>query len=1226
MDDPEIFAIAVEIDDPSARDRYLDRACGPDSARRARVGELVRLHLEDPDPLFLDEPVPVRIPEVRRALADALGASWSADDGDDDDADDDAVEDAEEDSLRGLAIDGIVLGRRVGAGAFGVVYEGRQAWPPRTVAVKVMRPRMASRELVRRFELEAQLLAQLDHPGIARIHAAGTLDFHGRRLPYLVMEYIAAAQPLTTHAAGLSLRRKLELFHQVASTVAEAHRRGVIHRDLKPANILVGSDGQPRVIDFGWGRSSRLPAACESLQTMAGQLIGTSQYMSPEQFDGAPQAVDTRSDVYSLGVILYELLAGRPPYDIRSKGLLEVADIVAHEAPPSLHRLDRSIPRDVSTIAAICLRKDRQERYSSAHELAADLGRHLAGEAITASPPRAIDAIRRFARRHTLAAAALAAAVVSLAGAVVGVSIFAIEADRSRQAEEQALRLAETRLAEKSREATNSRRQLYVANLYRLADLAAGSNVAAATECFTDTLRDIGIEPAGRPFSTIPDLPFEMRSLWPLVDQSLIAAGGMLEGKPQQVRWSADGRFLAAGASTGSAYLMSLDDPRHVERLGEDGAAVPAVAFDATGTRFATASATGLQIRDTATRRVVTTGSGPAADWQLVAFRPDGGQVATAAADGTLALWDAATGGRVASPGPHTRSVTALAYSPDGSHIVSASLDLSVRIWDSASGSRLHKLITTQQKPFRSAAFSPDGSRVAAGDSGGGVRVWDVATGKPLLATEDPGGGVLALGWSPDGRWLATGDTAGVATVRDAANFELVVRIAGHGRHLSSLAWSPDSRLLATASHDRTRTIGLWEAATGRPVRTFKGHADAVTSLAFSPDGALLASTGADRTLRLWDTSSAHPATVLAAAAPVVAVAVSDDGQRIACGTGSGELLVHDARSLERVQATSAHSDAVTALAFLPGGSLLSGGADGRVCVLDASSGALVAELPPHAGGVRTVAALPDGRCVSAGTDGVARVCDARTGRVLATISAGEDPVTALAVAIGTVPGADGETGAPADGTIGGGVTGAGAGGVVMLARRGRGVDGFSLTTGQHLARVADDTALVGRLAASPCGRHVATGALRGGMMTIVDAARGTVVAECLGHTGSVNDLAFSADGTRVFSAGQDNHVRVWSVPDGRALANWGGHEDAVLTLAESPRGDRLATGSADGTVRIWDVADGSQLAVLRGHTKRVRHVVFAPDGGWLVSVADDGTARVWGRSEAEVFAARRGR
>jgi WD40 repeat protein len=244
----------------------------------------------------------------------------------------------------------------------------------------------------------------------------------------------------------------------------------------------------------------------------------------------------------------------------------------------------------------------------------------------------------------------------------------------------------------------------------------------------------------------------------------------------------------------------------------------------------------------------------------------------------------------------------------------------------------------------------------------------------------------------------------------------------------------------------------------------------------------------------------------------------------------------------------------------------------------------------------------------------------------LATFNAGEDPVASLAVAIGAVPGADSETGAPADGTTGGGVTGGGAGGVVLLARFGRGVDRFSLATGQHLARVADETALVGRLAASPCGRHVAMGALRGGGVTIVDAARGAVVADCPGHKGSVHELAFSADGTRLFSAGQDNHVRVWSVPEGRALADWEGHEDAVLALAESPRGDRLATGSADGTVRIWDVVDGSQLAVLRGHTGRVRHVVFAPDGGWLVSVAEDGTARVWGRSEVEVFAARHGR
>ncbi|MFZ4731447.1 MAG: WD40 repeat domain-containing serine/threonine protein kinase [Pirellulales bacterium] len=1219
MDDAEIIADAVGIDAEAERERLLDEACGADPARRARLGDRVRRHLERGVPEILARPLIDLLPEFAAAIA---GARARADD-DDFDSDD------APDPLVGTTLDGIRIVRRIGVGTFGRVYEGWQERPRRTVAVKVMRPAMATRELVRRFEMEAELLAQLDHPAIARIHAAGTVDLRGRSVPYFVMDFVAEARPLTHHAAatGLTIRARLELFRTVCAAVAEAHRRGVIHRDLKPANILVGAGGAPRVIDFGWGRSLQVPQHAPSLQTIAGQLIGTCEYMSPEQFDGDPQAVDTRSDVYSLGVILHELLAGNRPYDLRGKSLYEAAAIVHDVVAPPLHRIDHRIARDVATIAATCLAKERHDRYSSAHELAADLGRHLAGDPIAASPPRASDAIRRFARRHTLAAASLATAFISLAVAVTATSIFALRSEHDRKAKEQALTLAESRLAIADRETANARRQLYVANLYRLASLAEGSNVAAATECFVETLRGIDIDPGRARGTGIPGLPIEMRCLWPLIDHTLVPSGGILTGKPLGVCWSADGGFLAAGCDKGAAALVALTAPENVRPLGTTGVPVRAVAFAPDGARIATATAEGVHVWDTASGHLIATGDGPAAAWDRVAFRPDGRHVAAAAADGTLALWDATGGSRIATPARHTHGVTALAYSPDGSRLLSASHDVTVRIWDADNGARLHRLFTADIKPFLAAAFSPDGTRVAAGDAGGGIRIWDVDTGDTVGGVDDSTAAILAIAWSPDGRWLAAGDDDGIATVREAAQLGGgngtggdPVTMKGHGRLLSSLAWSPDSRLLATASHDRTRTITLWEAATGRAVRVFKGHADAVTSLAYGPDGTRLASTGADRTLRLWDVSSEQPATVLTAAAPVVTAAIAPDGARIACGTAGGEVIAYDARSLERIHTIAAHSGAVTALTFLADGrGLLSGGADGRVRIHEADGGGLRADLPAHEGAVRDVRYLADGRCVSAGADGVARVCDGATGKALASADLGQESprkradqspggeaaVTALAVSAGGEAGTDG---------------------VLTLAFRGRGVAGFALATGARCTSVADETARVGRLAASNDGRFVATGSLRGGLVTIVDAATGRCLASCPGHKGSVTELRFSADGTRLYSAGEDNHVRVWSVPDGTPQDDWDGLEEAVLTLAESPAGDRLATGSTDGAVRLWDVADGSLLAVLRGHTARVRSVAFAPDGTWLLSVSEDGTARVWGRSEADVFAARSGR
>jgi len=1200
-DDAEIFEAAIEAvrADPAGLGPFLAAACGGDRAREARIGDLVRRCLERRGGGAFATPLPERIPE--------LAAAFAADGAFDDD-----LADEDDDDLVGTAIGPIVLVRRIGAGSFGIVYEGHEDWPARLVAVKVMRADVASRELVRRFEREADLLACLDHPGIARVIRAGTIDRDGRKLPYLVMDHVTDARSITAHAAaaGLSLRQRLELFHLVATAVGAAHARGVIHRDLKPANLLVGADGLPRVIDFGWGRAIGLPVSPRHEATIAGRVIGTVQYMSPEQIRGAPEGVDTRGDVYSLGVILHELLAGRPPYDVRDRGLFEAAALVETALPAPLHRLDRRVPRDVSTIVTTCLQKDPAKRYSSALEFAADLGRHLAGEPIHASPPRAIDALQRFARRHTLAATALGIAFVSLTVAIVGVTGFALRSERARRAEHAALALAEARLGIANRETLAARRELYVANLYRLADLVDGPSVAAAMDSFDDTLRGIGIDPAGRRGSEVPGVPLEMRCLWPAIDQAVLTPGGLLDGKPSRVSWSPDGRFLAAASTGNAAFVVALEDPRFASRLESGTAAVYDVAFSPDSTRLATASADGIHVWETDSRRVVTAAEVPVARWDHVAFRPDGGQIAATASDGTVVLVDAVTGQRIGREARHGGAVSFLAYSPDGSRVVTAGMDGTVQIRDATTAERLHKLFVTYPKPFRCAAISPDGTRVAAGDVRGGVLLWDVVTGQIVESVRETADPIRALAFNPDGSLLAVGDERGIATIRAAADLDRVVaRLEGHGRLVSSLVWSPDGRRLATASHDRHRLIHLWDVETGREIRVFRGHADAISSLAFSPDGKWLASSCNGKTLRLWPASDS-PATVLVADSPITIAVVAADGTAIACGTEAGELIVFDARSLERRSVVTAHDGAVTALAIsADGGALVSAGIDGCVRVHALPGLAPRGLVAEHRGGVRALVLLADGRCVSAGADGIARVTLLHTGGSLAATAAGPGAVAALAVAVPR-PSTTGDHGSP---------------GIIALSYGGGGAATFALETGERLADVGGAKERVSRLALSPDGRLLATGAERGGTVALVDPRDAAVVATCAGHKGSITELGFSADGKHLLSAGEDNHVRVWKVPSGEPVDSRGGLDNQVLSVAESPLGDRLATGSADGTVRLWDRSKGDQLVVLRGRGARVKSVAFAPDGTWLLSVSDDGTARVWGRAEADIFAARMG-
>ena len=429
----DIF-MAVADRPPGERAALLDRLCAGDATLRREVEALLA---HDEKPALVDTPIDAA--RVRRAMAEELAGGGAG-------GDVDSVARPAGATTAALPkrVDGYEIVGLLGQGGMGTVYRARQAMPTRLVALKVINPALLTPSLVNRFEFEAQVLAELHHPGIAEIYQAGTADVHGGKVPFFAMELIAG-ESLTQHTAakGLDRHARLALLRKVCEAVHHAHQKGVIHRDLKPGNILVTQDGEPKILDFGVARTTTPELRTQTLVTQPGQIVGTLPYMSPEQLAGDSRGVDARSDIYALGVIAYELLGGRLPHDLTGKSLPEAVRAVGSAAPPPLGRIDPALRGDVETIVAKAMDKDPSRRYVSAAELAREIERYLKGEAIEARRDSRAYVLRKAIARHRGAVAAAIAFVVVLAGATAVSLTFAMGEARQRQLTEQ--RAEETR-------------------------------------------------------------------------------------------------------------------------------------------------------------------------------------------------------------------------------------------------------------------------------------------------------------------------------------------------------------------------------------------------------------------------------------------------------------------------------------------------------------------------------------------------------------------------------------------------------------------------------------------------------------------------------------------------------------------------------------------------------------------------------------------------------------
>ena len=798
-------------------------------------------------------------------VATSLGAAWralSGDSGSHSEADVEA--DVAPEDLRPPQIPRYQIGRLIGVGGMGAVYEAEQQQPRRTVALKIIRPGKATRRLVRRFRDEAEALGRLQHPGIAQIYDLGMTESDGTAAPrpFFVMELVRGpggeTAPTITEFARthrLTVRQRLELVAQVADAVHHAHQKGIIHRDLKPANILLGESGQPKVLDFGVARvtDSDVQATTAHGETNVGQIIGTLPYMSPEQAGGEVAQLDTRSDVYALGVLCYELLADRLPYQLGRLMLHEAVRVIREEEPTRLSTVDRTLRGDVETIVSTALAKEKERRYQSAAEMAADVRRFLRDEPLAARKAGTWYQLSRLARRNKALVVGVAAVFAALVLGLAATAWQAVQASRAREDARQRLRDSYVAQARALRWSGRSGWQTDSLSLIPKArstrDGSDLRNEAVAALASADLHRLRAWEsPAGPLRFDGPARRYAYHhgdgtiGVHNADDDALLLSLAGAGADSRIIRFSPDGRYLASHDSGLTVRVWDLANPARPITLPEKSAAALPIAF--TPDSSAVAVSDGLLLHlfklPSLDKRTLSLGTIAFRDFW---FSPGGGHVAICRSyqgGDSVDVHGLSDGTQVTALHHDGFRVQDVAWEPQGDRVATASSDGNIRVFDWQDGS-LRATLHGHTALASGVAYSPDGTTIASLGFDGTARLWD-ADGGEEVARADAGG--TALQFSDNGRRLAfsgNGDDDQRRELWEVSPAALRVLRGGQW----GVAFSPDGRVLAGTSG---AGVALWDARLGRRLATLsKGP---VSSLAFTPDGAALFAYGSFVALR----------------------------------------------------------------------------------------------------------------------------------------------------------------------------------------------------------------------------------------------------------------------------------------------------------------------------------------------------------------------------------------